>query len=542
MDQPEDTAAGGIDHDVILIGAGVCGIYQLYRLLGLGLDVTVLEAAEGPGGTWYRNRYPGCRFDSESWTYGYSFSKELLEEWDWSQHFAPQPETLRYLEYVIDKFDLRRHMQLGARVERAAWDEPSRTWTVEVADGRRLRSRFLFTAVGMLSAPTLPEIEGRERFEGPSFHTCDWPAEGVELAGKRVAVIGTGATAVQLIPAIAPEVARLTVFQRRPNWCAPLHNRPIPKEEMARIRASYDDIFARCARTPGAFVHGPLRQRFRDCSPEERRAIWEDLYASPGFGIWLGQFREVLMEDEANAEFSAFIADKIRQRVHDPEVAEKLVPKDHGFGVQRVPMETGYYEAYNRDNVRLVDLGETPIERITATGIETSAGSLEFDVIVYATGFDAITGAFDRMRIEGVGGRTLRDKWADDAVTYLGIQVSGFPNLVILAGPTSASASTNYPRAIEDIVDWASGLMRHARDHGVTRIEALPEAEREWTAHVAELYSGLLLRRARSWFTGYNANVGRTAVRHLIYNGGAPRYRERLAEVAAEGYAGFRME
>ncbi len=536
------TTTKPLDHEVILIGAGVCGIYQLLRLVELGVDVTVLETGDGPGGTWYWNRYPGCRFDSESWTYGYSFSRELLDEWHWTEHFAPQYETLRYLEHVVEKFDLRKYMQFGQKVERCVWDEEDRSWTVEIAGGRTLRCRFLLTAIGLLSAPTLPAIEGRDDFAGPSFHTFYWPKEGVDLAGKRVAVIGTGATGVQVIGKIAPEVASLTVFQRRPNWCAPLNNAPIDTDEMAKIRARYDEIFAKCAETPGAFIHGPIDKKFWESTPEERRAIWEELYKGPGFGIWLGQFREVLMDEEANAEMSAFVAEKIRERVHDPEVAEKLIPKDHGFGVQRVPMETNYYEAYNQENVRLVDLSETPIERITETGIETSDESFEFDVIVFATGFDAITGAFDRIEFVGTDGQTLKEKWADDALIYLGIQSHGFPNLLVVSGPTAGSASTNFPRAIESIVDWMTPFIAHLREQGITRVEANSDAEREWAEHIKELYQMLLLRNAKSWFTGYNENVeGRQKKRHLIYNGGAPNYRARLGEVAAEGYAGFEM-
>ena len=535
------TAHGCDQHDVIVIGAGVCGIYQLYRLLELGLDVTVLEAGDGPGGTWYWNRYPGCRFDSESWSYGYSFSKELLEEWSWSEHFAGQPETLRYLEHVVERFGLREHMQFGCRVVRAAWDESSRTWSVELDGGRTLGCRFLMTAIGLLSAPTMPRIEGIDSFQGISHHTYTWPREPVDLAGKRVAVIGTGATGVQVIAEIAARVERLTVFQRRPNWCAPLHNAPIGDEEMARIRSRYDEIFARCAQTPGGFIHGPdSHPAWAETTPEQRHAIWEDLYASPGFGIWLGNFREVLMNEEANAEFSAFVAGKIRERVHDPATAEKLIPTDHGFGTRRVPLETSYYEAYNRANVELVDVNEEPIERVTPLGIRTAARELELDVIVYATGFDAITGAFDRIEIVGSDGLRLREKWAGDPVTYLGIQAAGFPNLFMLAGPTAASVSTNFPRGIEAGVDWATTLLRHAVEHGITRVEATADAEQAWSRHVRDMYGFLLLRNAKSWFTGYNSNVeGHDRTRYLIYNGGAPRYRERLAEVAEGGYDGF---
>jgi cation diffusion facilitator CzcD-associated flavoprotein CzcO len=529
-------------HELIIIGAGVCGIYQLHRLLQVDADVAVLEAGDDIGGTWYWNRYPGCRFDSESYTYGYSFSEELLQEWEWSEHFAGQPETLRYLNHVVDKFDLRPHMRFGAKVLTADFDDAANLWTLRLEDGRRFSCRFLLTAIGLLSAPTMPRIEGVDTFEGLAIHTYFWPHEPVTLEGKRVAVIGTGATGVQVIAEIADKVGELHVFQRRPNWCAPLHNRPITPDEQARIKASYDEIFERCARTPGGFLHGPDGRRFDEVPPEERLAFWEELYDSPGFAIWLANFREVLMDEEANAEFSEFVADKIRQRVKNPVVAEKLIPKDHGFGVQRVPMETRYYEAYNRDNVHLVDLQETPLERITPAGIRTTEREYEFDIIIYATGFDAITGAFDRIDITGPGGHKLRDKWLDGPETYLGVQVAGFPNLIMLAGPQGASVSTNFPRAIETAVDWTMGLIEHLRAHGYERVECTPQAEQAWVDEVKELYGMVLLRKARSWFTGYNSNVeGHDKVRYMIYNGGAPRFRKRLDEVAANDYEGFRF-
>jgi len=535
--QPSTNSTPELDHEVIVIGAGVCGIYQLYRLLELGIDVTVLESGSGPGGTWFWNRYPGARFDSESWTYGYSFSKELLEEWSWSEHFAAQPETLRYLEHVVERFDLARHMQFDCTVERAVFDDDSNTWTVSLFDGRSLTCRFLMTAIGLLSAPALPRIEGVDSFQGESFHTFYWPSEPLDLSDKRVAVVGTGATAVQVIAEIADKVGDLTVFQRHPNWCAPLNNSSITDEEQEHIKATYDEIFEKCATTPGGFIHGPQQRPMAETSPAERRALWEELYASPGFGIWLGNFRETLMDEEANAEITEFIADKIRQRVDDPLIADKLIPKDHGFGSHRVPMETNYYEAYNRPNVHLVDLLETPIERVTEKGIRTTANEHEFDVIVYATGFDAITGAFNRIDFVGSDGQHLRDKWSGSPITYLGMQINGFPNLITLAGPTAGSVSTNFPRGIEDAVNWATGLLVHLREHGITRVEADPAAEQAWTDHVREMYGFLLLRKAKSWMTGYNANVeGSEKTRYMIYTGGSPRYRKRLTEEAAAGY------
>jgi cation diffusion facilitator CzcD-associated flavoprotein CzcO len=531
-----------LDHEVIIIGAGVCGIYMLHRLLELGVDVTVLEKGSAPGGTWFWNRYPGARFDSESYTYGYSFDKEILQEWNWSEHFAAQPETLRYLTYVVDKLNLEQHMQFDCGVEAAIFDDTSNYWTVRLEDGRRFTTRFLLTAIGMLSAATMPRIEGVDTFEGESFHTYYWPHEPVDLAGKKVAVIGTGATGVQVIAEIADKVAELTVFQRRPNWCAPLNNAPIDEQTQANIKASYDEIFARCHETPGGFIHGPDRREFDEVPEEERRAFWEELYNSPGFGVWLGNFRDVLVEEHANAEYSRFIAEKIRQRVDDPAIAEKLIPKDHGFGSRRVPMETNYFEAYNRANVHLVDVNETPIERITAKGIKTTEREHEFDVIVYATGFDAITGAFDRITITGVDGRTLGEKWREGPVTYLGLQIAGFPNLMTLAGPQAGSVTTNFPRGIEEAVDWATALVKYLRENKFTRIEAARAAEDEWTAHVKALFDTSLLATAKSWFTGYNSNVdGHDKVRYMIYLGGAPRYRERLAEVAENGYEGFEI-
>jgi len=535
-----DEGASPVRTDVLVIGAGVCGIYALYRLRESGFKTIVLEAGEAPGGTWYWNRYPGCRFDSESYSYGYSFSRELLQEWDWKEHFAPQQETLSYLDYVIEKFDLRRHMVFGRRVTDAAYDEEENDWVVRTENGPEYRCAYLLTAVGMLSAPTLPRIEGRESFSGQAFHTYDWPEEKTDFTGERVGVIGTGATGVQLIPVIAQQAKELYVFQRRPNWCAPLHNSPISPEEMARIKARYDEIFAKCRTTPGGFLHGPDRRKFDEVPEQERLAFWEELYASPGFGVWIGNFSEVLTDPDVNARYTAFIADKIRQRVHDPDVAEKLIPKDHGFGTRRVPLETGYYEAYNRPNVHLVDVKENPIERITPKGVRTTAREYELDSLIYATGFDAITGAFDRINILGRNGASLREHWRDGPLTYLGVQSHGFPNLFMLAGPQGGSVSTNFPRGIEDIVDWVTGFLVTLRDKGIRRVEPREEAVSAWQKEVRDLYQMTLFRTAKSWFTGYNSNLeGREGIRYLIYNGGSPRYRRRLEEVARDGYAGF---
>jgi cation diffusion facilitator CzcD-associated flavoprotein CzcO len=529
-------------YEVVVVGAGVAGIYQIKLLADLGVDATVIDAAGDLGGTWYWNRYPGARFDSESYTYGFSFSKDLLNEWHWRERFSGQPENLRYLNYVADKFNLRKYMQFNCKVEAARFDEANDLWRLRVADGREMTCRFVILAVGLLSIPTPPRLEGIETFKGRAFHTYYWPHEPVELAGKKVAVIGTGATGIQVIGEIADKVGELTVFQRRPNWAAPLHNGPISEVEMADIRARYEKIFATCMRTPGGFEHEPDRRGFYEVSREERLALWDRLYDTPGFAIWLRNFREIFTDEKANAEFSEYVAERIRRRVKDPAVAEKLIPRDHGFGVQRVPMETGYYEAYNRDNVHLVDINETPIERITPGGLRTTARDYDFDIIVFATGFDAITGPFERIDIEGIGGEKLRDKWNDGPSTFLGMLVHGFPNLLMPAGPQSGSASTNYPRGIETGVGWTTKLLEYMWGHGYTRADATLDAEQRWTAHVTKMYSTMLMRKAKSWFTGYNSNLDgheHGKIRYFVYNGGAPKYVSQINAIAEDGYKGI---
>ena len=529
-------------YEVIVIGAGVAGIYQIKRLADLGKHATVLEAAGGLGGTWYNNRYPGARFDSESYTYGYSFSDELLEEWHWKEAFSGQPENLRYLNHVADKFDLHKYMQFNCRVGKAHWDDDKNLWRLTVSDGRILTCNFVIMALGLLSIPTLPRLEGMTNFKGHSFHTFDWPHEPVNLSDKKVAIIGTGATAIQIIGEIADKVGDLTVFQRRPNWCAPLNNYAVSEAEMDKIRNRYDEIFETCLHTPGGFEHEPDRRGFFEVSREERVAMWDRLYEEPGFGIWLQNFREIFTDEDANAEFSEYIADRIRKRVNDPETSETLIPRDHGFGIQRVPLETNYLEAYNRPNVHLVDLSDTPLERVTRDGLRTTSAEFEFDVIIYATGFDAMTGAHDRIDIRGVGGEKLRKKWQDRISTCLGIFIHGYPNLLMPNGPQSGSASTNYPRGIETGVDWCMDFLEYVWKHGYDRAEVSTAEEERWTKHVEQMYEVMLMRKAKSWFTGYNSNVKgheEGTIRYLVYNGGMPKYRKALNDVADVGYKGI---
>ncbi len=529
-----------LDYDAIIIGAGISGLYQLHLLRKLGMKVRVFETGTGVGGTWYWNRYPGARFDSESYSYGYSFSQELLDEWHWTEHFSPQPQTLKYLNFVADKFDLRRDIQFKSRVTAAHWKEETQSWEVTLEDGSKHTSRFLITAIGPLSAPTMPRIDGIESFKGQSCHTARWPHEPVSFVGKRVAVIGTGATGVQTIQEVAKTAGHLTVFQRTPNWCAPLHNALISEEEMAEIRPRYPEIFQRCRETFACFLHTPDPRKAMEVTPEEREALWEKLYGNRGFGMWQGNFRDILVDREANALVSDFVARKIRQRVKDQAVADKLIPKNHGFGTRRVPLETKYYEVYNQPNVKLVDIKETPIERITPNGIKTSDAEYDFDIIIYATGFDAITGAFDRIDFQGVDGLKLKDKWKGGPQTYLGIMVEGFPNMMMQMGPHTALG--NIPRSIEYSVEWVTDLLRHAREHDITRVEATADGVASWTDHVKSLGVGLLSNEVDSWMTGINRNIDGKQTRIIArYSGSAPAFRERCDAVAADGYRELRL-
>ncbi|WP_211368126.1 flavin-containing monooxygenase [Microbacterium rhizomatis] len=532
--------------EYLIVGAGVCGLCQLQRLLELDADVLLVDANSDLGGTWYKNRYPGCRFDSESYTYQYSFSSEMLQEWDWSERFAAQPETLAYLNYFADKFDLRPHIRFDSGVTSLTWSEDELVWNVTLTDGRALRARFVLSAIGILSAPTYPRIPGMETFAGTAVHTFDWP-EDLDVTGKRVAVIGTGASGVQVITAIASRVDQLYVLQRGANWGAPLGNGPISSDEMADLRSRYDEIFKWCSETPAGFIHRPDRVLSTDVTREERIAHWNELYRGSGAGMYMGNYRDTMMEPGPNAELSEFIAERIRERVHDPRVADILIPKDHGFGTKRVAGESGYYEVFNQDNVELVDLKATPVTEITPEGLRFGGDAgrppIDVDVIVYATGFDAVTGPFDRIDIVGEDGLRLRDKWSAGPITCLGVQVEGFPNLFILAGPQSGSASANFPRGIEDVVNWMTEFATVINAEGIVRVEAHADAEAAWTAHVHDVNSRLLMSKTKSWFNGHNKNLDRDeAPRAMVYLGGGPKYRRRLAEESANGYPSFELE
>ena len=525
-----------LDYDAIVVGAGIAGLYQLYKLREIGMKVRLFEAGTGVGGTWYWNRYPGARFDSESYSYAYSFSQELLDEWDWSEHFASQPEILRYLQHVADKFDLIKDIQFSSDVQSALYDDNTRSWKIRLQDGSCYRSRFLITGIGLLSQPVLPKIKGIESFKGEAFHTSRWPHTPVRLVGKRVAVIGTGASGVQVIQEISKDVGHLTVFQRRPNWCAPLHNSSIEPEEMRAIRAGYKEMFELCDQTLAGFLHTADARGTFEVTEEERCAFWEHLYASKGFGVWQGNFKDVLTDPEANAAMSDFIANKIQGRVRDPKVAEKLIPKDHGFGTRRVPLETKYYESYNRGNVELIDISETPIERITPTGILTTDKEFEFDLIIYATGFNAILGSYNRIDVTGVHGRKLKEQWQEELSTFLGLQINNFPNLFMILGPHALLG--NNPRSIEYNVEWITNLILYMNERSLTCAEATPEAVDSWYQYVLEQGEGLLSNQVDSWMTGINSNLeGRQKRIIARYSGSQHSYRKRCNEVVESGYA-----
>lgn len=533
--QPGDTEPSPVD--VLVVGAGITGIYQLYRAREAGFDVALLEAGSGVGGTWFWNRYPGARFDSESYTYGYLFSKDLFCEWEWQEHFAGQPEIERYLNHVVDRFDLRRHMRFDAPVTAATYDEESGTWTVTTSDGTVLRARFLVAATGVLSVPHFPDVAGREDFRGEAYHTGLWPTVAVDFAGKRVAVVGTGSSGVQVVPAILDEVASLTVYQRTPHWCTPLNNAPITPAEQARLRADFETLREVLDTSAHGFHHPAHDRAAFDDTREERWAFFEKMWNSPGFTKLTSNYTDLLTDPAANAEWCEFLAEKIRNIVHDPETAERLIPKDHRFGEHRPPFVAGYYEAFNDPKVSLVDLRETPIVRVTEHGIATTDGERHFDIIVWATGFDFGTGALARMGIRGRGGLALTDHWADGPRTYLGIQTAGFPNFFFPGGPHAAAG--NNPRYNGDQVDFVTDTLVYLRDHGYDTIEVTPEAEAEWTDMIDRAATRPPAFGTASYYFG--TNIPGKPRRYLLNAAGRPKLHQEIAEVVARDYAAFTL-
>ncbi|EXJ73445.1 uncharacterized protein A1O5_03205 [Cladophialophora psammophila CBS 110553] len=542
MGDPTDLASSlmsmNLDYDVLIIGAGLSGLYSLISMRRLGLRARVIERGSNVGGVWYWNRYPGARFDSESYTYAFTFSKELLDEWNWKEHFSAQPDTLRYINYIADKFDLRPQVEFHAEVKSAQYREDSHSWLLTDQRGHTYTSRFLINALGPLTTPTLPNIPGVHDYKGLAYHTSRWPHEPVSFENKRVGVIGTGATGIQTIQEVGKTAKSLHVFQRTANWTAPMRNNDITPEEMKILRASYPEIYNKCKKSPMGFMFQPDPRNTFDVPQEERQAFWEELYQTRGLAKWVGNFKDLYMNQEANDEFSKWMAYKVRQRVHDPVVAEKLIPKDHGFGLRRVPLENRYYELFNRENVKLVDLRETPITKITEHGIKTTSEEIELDMIIYATGFDALTGSYEEIDYRGEDGATLKDKWEKGPRTYLGLTVRGFPNMFNIMGPHQALG--NIPHSIEYAVQWVSRFMQYMLDNNITYINADKEGEEEWTEHVFGLTEGLLSVKIDSWMTGVNSNrAGKQQRRIIRYYGSNLEFRRRCEEAAANGYKHF---
>jgi cation diffusion facilitator CzcD-associated flavoprotein CzcO len=526
--------------DAIIIGAGFSGLYQLHKLRDeLGLDVVVLEKGDGIGGTWFWNRYPGARCDSESYYYCYSFNKEIEQEWSWSERYPEHPEIRKYLNFVADKLDLKRDIRLNTEVTSAAFDDDANLWTVQTKNGQFFSAPFLITAVGCLSTANVPDIKGLDSFKGQWYHTGLWPHEGVDFSGKRVGQIGTGSTGIQTAPVIAEQARHLTVFQRTANYSIPARNGPVTANDIKHTRDNYDEIW-RLARA-GTNGH-PFTISTRSAlsvSDAERQEIYEKAWERGGLRF-RASFSDVLQNVEANLTASDFLRDKIKTVVKNPAVAEMLTPRDHGFATKRPPIDSGYFETFNRDNVLLVDLKAEPIVEVTAKGIRTTKQEYELDIIVFATGFDALTGPLVNLNISGSQGTKLKDAWAAGPRTYLGLQSPKFPNLFTITGPGSPSVLCNMPIAIEQHVDWITNCIRDMRAKGLKRIEARTDSTEKWVAHVNEAADATLLPMASSsWYLGANV-PGKPRV-FMPYAGGLARYTSICDDVAQSGYRGFAL-
>jgi cyclohexanone monooxygenase len=526
------------DFDVVVIGAGFGGMYMLHKLRQLHFSVRVFETGTGVGGTWYWNRYPGARCDVESLEYQYAFSDELQREWTWTERYATQPEILRYANHVADRFDLRRDIQFSTRVTEATFVEGDDVWAIRTDRGDHVRARYLVTAAGCLSASRVPDFPGVDRFTGESYHTGQWPHTGVDFTGKRVGVIGTGSSAIQSIPVIAAQAKSLTIFQRTPNFSVPAQNWTLATKDIAAHKETFLASRQQAANTgfgSGLFANLPSALA---TDPVVREHRYEELWQEGG-AIFLIAFNDLLFNQEANDTAADFVRRKIRSIVKDPEVAELLCPFDHPLGTKRICVDTDYYETFNRDNVKLVDVRRAPIEEINERGLRTRDASYEFDVLVYATGFDAMTGPLLRIDIRGRGGESLAQKWEAGPKTYLGLSMVGFPNLFTITGPGSPSVLSNMIASIEQHVDWIADCLAHLREEGYATMEAEAEAEEAWVKHVNEVADMTLFPRANSWYMGANI-PGKPRV-FMPYVGGIGLYRQKCDEVAANGYQGYRL-
>jgi cyclohexanone monooxygenase len=524
--------------DAVIVGAGFAGLYMLHRLRGLGLSARIYEAGSGVGGTWFWNRYPGARCDVESLEYSYSFSEELEQEWQWTERYASQPEILRYLNHVAERFDLKRDIQFETRVTSATFDETANCWTIVTDRGDRVSAKFCVMATGCLSTAKVPDFKGIETFRGKTYHTGHWPHEGVDFTGQRVGVIGTGSSAIQSIPNIARQASHLFVFQRTPNFSLPARNGPLSPEVAQDWRVNRVEYRDRARAAPFALLIEQSEKLAADVSPEDREREYEERWRRGGFAM-LGAFADIIVNQEANDTAAEFVRSKIRGMVDDPAVAEKLLPRDYPIATKRICVDTGYFETFNRDDITLIDARATPIEEITPTGLRTSEADYQLDSIVFATGFDAMTGALCNIEIRGRAGVTLKRKWSEGPRTYLGIMVAGFPNLFTITGPGSPSVLSNMVMAIEQHVDWIAGCLGYLRERQFATVEATVDAENEWVAHVNEVAGATLFPLANSWYVGANI-PGKPRV-FMPYIGGFAVYRQKCDEVAARGYEGFAL-
>ena len=524
--------------DVIIVGAGFAGLRALHSFRGMGLRTIVLEGDSDIGGVWNYNRYPGARCDVESYDYSYRFSPELEQEWCWSERYATQPEILRYIHHVADRFDLRRDIELNTRMERAHYDEREAAWVLTGSDGRSWRAARLVLAVGQLSTPKRTEYPGQERFAGRIIYSANWPHETLDFVGKRVAIIGTGSSGVQMTPVIAEQAGHVAVFQRTANYSIPAANAPVSDAEDAEVKANYRERREQARNSPSGLGFVPNAASALDPPEDERQRTFEAAWNRLGFGFAL-TYKDILLDERSNALASEFIRGKIAEKVRDPALREKLTPKGFPFGTRRPSVDSGYFEAFNRDNVALVDISATPIVEFTEHGIRTTMGELDFDIVIYATGFDAFTGSLLAPQIVGRGGLTLAEKWSAGPTSYLGIGVHGFPNMFVIVGPGSPSLLSNVLLSSEEQIDWLIELFEHARREGVAEIEVTEEAERDWVAHVNERAKETLYLKTPSYYLG--AEMPNKPRVFMPYSGGVRHYRRILEKIAGNGYEGFTL-
>jgi cation diffusion facilitator CzcD-associated flavoprotein CzcO len=524
--------------DAVIVGAGFAGLYMLHRLRGLGISARVYEAGSDVGGTWFWNRYPGARCDVESMEYSYSFSDELQRHWQWTERYASQPEILRYLNHVVERFDLRRSIRCDTRVTAAIFDETANRWIIQTDRGDRVAANFCVMATGCLSATKVPDFKGIETFKGKRYHTGHWPHEGVDFTGQRVGVIGTGSSAIQSIPEIARQASQLFVFQRTPNFSVPAHNAPLSPDVIQDWNRNHAGYRHKERTSPFGFIFEMGAKGALEVSHDDREREYDARWRQGGIQM-LGAFADILLNKDANDTVAAFVCSKIRGIVRDPVVAEALMPTSHPIGTKRLCVDTGYYATFNRDNVTLIDLRATPIEAITPAGVRTSAEEYGLDSIVFATGFDAMTGALSNIEIRGRAGVALKQKWSEGPRTYLGLMVAGFPNLFTITGPGSPSVLSNMAVSIEQHVDWIADCLAYLREHRLATMEATVGAENAWVAHVNEVGHQTLFPLANSWYMGANI-PGKPRV-FMPYIGGVGPYRQKCDEVAAKGYEGFAL-